>query len=47
VTLIVGEAQSFIAFFAEAATLRHGIAAPTLRDPGVLRAVVRSGPPSA
>jgi hypothetical protein len=43
VTLIVGEAASFIAFFAEAATLRHGIAAPTLGQPGVLRAVMLSG----
>jgi ABC-2 type transport system permease protein len=43
VTLIVGEVASFIAFFAEAATLRHGIAAPTLGEPGVLRAVVLSG----
>jgi hypothetical protein len=43
VTLIVGEAASFIAFFAEAAALRHGIVAPTLGQPGVLRAVVLSG----
>jgi ABC-2 type transport system permease protein len=43
VTLVVGEAASFLAFFAEAATLRHGIAAPTLGQPGVLRAVVLSG----
>jgi ABC-2 type transport system permease protein len=43
VTLIVGEAASFIAFFAAAATLRHGISALTLGDPGVLRAVVLSG----
>ena len=43
VTLVVGEAASFIAFFAEAATLRHGIAAPTLGQPGVLRAVVVTG----
>jgi ABC-2 type transport system permease protein len=42
-TLIVGEAASFIAFFADAATLRHGLAAPTLGQPGVLRAVVLSG----
>ena len=42
-TLIVGEAASFIAFFAEGATLRHGIAAPTLGQPGVLRAVVLTG----
>jgi ABC-2 type transport system permease protein len=43
VTLIVGEAASFIAFFAAAATLRQGIAAPTLGQPGVLRAVVVTG----
>jgi len=43
VTLAVGEAASFIAFFAGAVTLRHGIAAPALGQPGVLRAVVLSG----
>ena len=43
VTLIVGEAASFTAFFAYAATLRHGIAAPALGQPGVLRAVVLTG----
>jgi ABC-2 type transport system permease protein len=43
VTLIVGEAASFISFLADAATLRRGIAAPTLGQPGVLRAVVLSG----
>jgi ABC-2 type transport system permease protein len=43
VTLVIGEAASFIAFLAAAATLRHGIAAPTLSQPGVLRAVVLSG----
>ena len=43
VTLIVGEAASFSAFLAATATLRHSIAAPTLGDPGVLRAVVLSG----
>jgi ABC-2 type transport system permease protein len=43
VTLIVGEAASFVAFFADAATLRHGIAAPTLGQPGVLRAVAATG----
>jgi ABC-2 type transport system permease protein len=42
-TLIVGEVAAFIAFFAEAATLRHGITAPTLGQPGVLRAVALSG----
>jgi ABC-2 type transport system permease protein len=43
VTLVVGEAASFIAFLAAAATLRHGIPVPTLGQPGVLRAVVLSG----
>lgn len=43
VTLIVGEAASFGSFFAEEATLRHGVAAPTLGQPGVLRAVVLTG----
>jgi hypothetical protein len=42
-TLIVGQAASFVAFFAEAATLRDGIAPPTLGQPGVLRAVVATG----
>jgi len=42
-TLIVGEVASFIAFFAATATLRHGLAAPTLGQPGVLRAVVLTG----
>ena len=42
-TLVVGEAASFIAYFAAAATLRHGIAAPALGQPGVLRAVVATG----
>jgi hypothetical protein len=43
VTLIVGEAASFVSFFADGATLRHGIVAPTLGQPGVLRAVVVTG----
>jgi ABC-2 type transport system permease protein len=43
VTLIIGEVASFIAFFAAAAALRHGIAPLTLGQPGVLRAVVFSG----
>ena len=43
VTLVVGEAAAFIAFLAAAATLRHGVAAPTLGQPGVLRAVVLTG----
>jgi ABC-2 type transport system permease protein len=41
--LVVGEAASFISFFAGGATLSHGIAAPTLGEPGVLRAVLLSG----
>ena len=41
--LVVGEAASFIAFFAGGAALRQGIAAPTLGQPGVLRAVLLSG----
>jgi ABC-2 type transport system permease protein len=41
--LAVGEAAAFIAFFAGGAALRHGIAAPTLGEPGVLRAVLLSG----
>ncbi len=43
VTLALGEAASFIAFIAGSAALRGGIAAPTLSQPGVLRAVVLSG----
>jgi ABC-2 type transport system permease protein len=43
VALVLGEATSFIAFFAGGAALRHGIAAPTLGQPGVLRAVLLSG----
>jgi ABC-type transport system involved in multi-copper enzyme maturation permease subunit len=43
VALIVGEIASFTAFLAAAATLRHGLTAPGLGDPGVLRAVVLSG----
>ncbi|HTW04278.1 MAG TPA: hypothetical protein VMF87_28540 [Streptosporangiaceae bacterium] len=41
--LAVGEAASFISFFAGGAALRHGIAAPALTGPGVLRAVLLSG----
>src|SRR6266545_279631 len=40
---LVGEAASFIAFFAVGATLRRGVAAPTLGQPGVLRAVAVTG----
>jgi ABC-2 type transport system permease protein len=43
VALAFGEAVSFIAFFAGAAALRHGIAAPALDQPRVLQAVVLSG----
>jgi hypothetical protein len=43
VTLVVGEAAAFLAFFAVAATLRHGIPAPALGQPGVLRAVAVTG----
>jgi ABC-2 type transport system permease protein len=43
VTLAVGELTAFLAFVAGGATLRSGIAAPTLGQPGVLRAVVLSG----
>ena len=41
--LVTGEAASLIAFFAGGAALRPGIAAPTLGQPGVLRAVLLSG----
>lgn len=43
VALGAGEAAAFIAFFAGGAALRHGIAAPSLAQPGVLRAVVLAG----
>jgi ABC-2 type transport system permease protein len=43
VALTVGEAAGFIAFFAGAAALPAGIAAPALGQPGVLRAVVLAG----
>ena len=43
VALAFGEAASFIAFFAGGAALRHGISAPALSQPGVLRAVVFGG----
>jgi ABC-2 type transport system permease protein len=41
--LVVGEAASFISFFAGGAALSHGISAPALTQPGVLRAVLLSG----
>jgi len=43
VAVTVGEIASFIAFFAGGASLRHGIPAPALTQPGVLRAVLLSG----
>jgi hypothetical protein len=43
VTLVVGEAAAFLAFFGDAAALGHGIAAPTLGQPGVLRAIALTG----
>jgi hypothetical protein len=43
VSLAVGEAATFVSFFAGGATLRHGIPAPALGQPGVLRAVLLSG----
>jgi len=43
VTLAVGEAAAFGSFFVGGAALRHGIAAPGLGQPGVLRAVVLCG----
>jgi ABC-2 type transport system permease protein len=41
--LVIGEAAAFISFLAGGAALRHGIAAPALSQPGVLRAVLLSG----
>jgi ABC-2 type transport system permease protein len=43
VALVVGEAAAFIAFFAGGAALPSTIAAPTLGQPGVLRAVILGG----
>ena len=43
VALALGEATSFIAFLTGGAALRHGITAPTLSQPGVLRAVLLTG----
>jgi ABC-2 type transport system permease protein len=43
VALAIGETASFVSFFVGGAMLRHGIAAPTLAQPGVLRAVALSG----
>jgi len=43
VALLLGEAASFLSFFAGGAVLRHGISAPALDQPGVLRAVLLAG----
>ena len=43
VALAVGELASFVAFFAGGAAFRHGISAPALTQPGVLRAVLLGG----
>jgi ABC-2 type transport system permease protein len=43
VALAAGEAAAFIAFFAGGAALPAGMPAPTLGQPGVLRAVVLGG----
>ena len=43
VALIAGEAAAFLSFFAGGMTLRHGITAPALSQPGVLRAIVLTG----
>ncbi len=43
VALAAGEAAAFIAFFAGGAALPAGVPAPTLGQPGVLRAVVLGG----
>ncbi len=42
-TVVTGEVASFLSFLAGTLTLRSGISAPTLADPGVLRAVLLSG----
>ena len=41
--LITGQAAAFLAFFAGRAALGHGIAAPALGQPGVLRTIALSG----
>jgi ABC-2 type transport system permease protein len=43
VALAAGEAAALISFVAGGAALRHGIAAPALTQPGVLRAVLLAG----
>jgi hypothetical protein len=42
-TLITGQAAAFLAFFAGRTALGHGIAAPALGQPGVLRTIAASG----
>jgi hypothetical protein len=42
-TLITGQAAAFLAFFAGRTALGHGIAAPALGAPGVLRTILLSG----
>ena len=41
--LAAGETATFVSFFAGGLALRHGITAPSLGQPGVLRAVILSG----
>jgi ABC-2 type transport system permease protein len=41
--LVAGEAAAFVSFLAGGAALGHGIAAPGLGQPGVLRAVLLTG----
>jgi hypothetical protein len=41
--LAVGEAAAFLAFLAGGAAFRHGITAPALSQPGVLRAILLGG----
>jgi len=43
VALVTGEAAAFLSFFAGGMTLRHGLTAPVLGQPGVLRAIVLTG----
>lgn len=43
IALVLGEVASLVSFFAGGVSLRHGIAAPTLSQPGVLRAVLLTG----
>ena len=43
VALAMGEVASFISFFAGGLALRHGLHAPALSQPGVLRAVLLTG----